>query len=338
MLLLIFMFFGIQMFSTGLLLAFAGMCLCQQQQSSSVSPLQYQSAVSQASYHSGSAGIQQSSQTKLEDIERDSLVADFSQKTQQPTSKSISTVPQQQSYQSAAQSQQYFMQPYQAQQQFYVQPYQAQPYQMAFDYAGVQYMIVPSMYSSNQVYQPYYVPSAPQPSAVPQYVSKQQSSPATAQSQQDYKQQLTASAQTQQDYKTQYVSASPAYQYVQQQSAAAIASPVDYSYITRHPSFKVPATSAAIQPQYQYSAVPQQYPLYQQSQYYYTLPVAQSVGAEQPRIQQSLKSQYSSGVKSTTPFPLQKEAFSYKFESSPLTQQQQQQQSSATYSTLKYSA
>lgn len=387
------------MFSAGLVLAFAGMCLCQQQSTSS-SPSQYQSAA-----------VQQP-QTKLEDIERDTLVAAYGQKTQQPSNKPSSvtpSVPQQQqqqppqSYQTIPQ-QQYFVQPYQGlQQQFFMQPYQAQqqqylaqPYQMAFDYNGVQYSIVsPNSYPGNQFYQQYYVPAA-QPSAVPQYVTKQSSpvaapaqaqqeykqqqfsAPAQAQQEykqqqfsapaqvpQEYKQQFSAPAQVQQEYKQQfvapaqaqleykqqqfnalaqaqqeykqqqqqYVVPSPAYQYVQQPAAPAANGPADYSYVTRHPAttavqFKAPTVTAAAQPQYQYNALPQQYQQQQQQpQYYYTV-----AATEQPRVQQSAKSQFSSGVKSTTPIPLTKEQFAYKFESSP------QQQPGAAYSTLRYSA
>jgi len=393
-------------FSVGLVIAFAGMCLCQQQSTSSSSPSQYQStAVSQASFQAGSAAALQQPQTKLEDIERDTLVAAFGQKTQQPSSKPSSaapSVPQQppsqqppQSYQAVPQ-QQYFVQPYQAlPQQFYAQPYQtqqqqyiAQPYQMAFDYAGVQYSVVgPNSYPGNQVYQQYYVPVVPQPSAVPEYVTKQSfpaaapaqvqqeykqqqfSAPAQAQqvykqqqfaavapgqAQQEYKQQqfaaVAAPAQAQQEYKQQqfnalaqaqqqykqvqqqYVVPSPAYQYVLQPAAPATNGPADYSYSTRHPvttgvQSKAP-TAAAVQPQYQYNALPQQYQQ-QQPQYYYT-----AAAAEQPRVQQSAKSQFSSGVKSTTPTPLVKEQFAYKFESSP----QQQQPGGAAYSTLRFSA
>jgi len=388
------------MFSTGLLLAFAGMCLCQQQSTSS-SPSQYQSAaVSQTSFQTGSA-VQQP-QTKLEDIERDTLVAAFGQKTQQQSNKPSSvtpSVPQQQQQQQPPQSyqtvpqQQYFVQPYHGlQQQFFMQPYQAQPqqylaqpYQMAFDYNGVQYSIVsPNSYPGNQFYQQFYVPAA-QPSAVPQYVTKQFSSaaapaqaqqeykqqqfsaPAQAQQvykpqqvatpvqvQQEYKQQFTAPVQAQQEYKQQqfnvlaqaqqeykqqqqqYVVPSPAYQYVQQPAAPAANGPSDYSYVTRHPAttaaqFKAPTATAAVQPQFQYNALPQQYQQQQQQQqpqYYYTV-----AATEQPRVQQSAKSQFSSGVKSTTPTPLTKEQFAYKFESSP-----QQQQPGSAYSTLRYSA
>jgi len=389
------------MFTTGLVLAFAGMCLCQQQSTSS-SPSQYQSAaVSQASFQTGSA-VQQP-QTKLEDIERDTLVAAFGQKTQANKPSSVTpSVPQQQQQQQPPQSfqtvpqEQYFVQPYQGlQQQFFMQPYQvqpqqylAQPYQMAFDYNGVQYSIVsPNSYPGNQFYQQFYVPAA-QPSAVPQYVTKQ-SSPAAApaqaqqeykqqqfsapaqaqqvykpqqfatpvQVQQEYKQQFTAPVQAQQEYKQQqfnalaqaqqeykqqqqqYVVPSPAYQYVQQPAAPAANGPADYSYVTRHPAtttaqFKAPtAAAAAVQPQFQYNALPQQYQQQQQPQYYYTV-----AATEQPRVQQSAKSQFSSGVKSTTPTPLIKEQFAYKFESSPPQQQQQQQQQGAAYSTLRYSA
>lgn len=366
------------MFSAGLVLAFAGMCLCQQQQqqqqTAGGSPTQYQQqqAVSQASFQTGSAAVPP--QTKLEDIERDSLLASaYGQKTaasqqqQQPGAKlpSASAIPavpqQQQAYQTAPQ-QQYYVQPYQTQQpQFYVQPYQPQPqYQMAFDYAGVQYMII----NPNQMYQQYYVPAAPTPSAVPQYVTKQ-SSPAAAastaaaaattpaaQAQQatEYKQQQFAvpAAQAPQEYKFVVpASVQPAYQYVQQPAAAAAAAAVDYSFLTRHPAvpstqFKAPAASA--QPQYFQYTVPQQQPQYQQQpQFYYTLPgaPAQQVAAEQQapqHVQQSAKSQFSSGVKSTTPTPY-KESFAYKYESSPVPQkQQQQQQPGAAYSTLRYSA
>ena len=403
------------MFSVGLVLAFAGTCLCQQQSTSS-SPSQYQStAVSQTSFQTGSAAALQQPQTKLEDIERDTLVAAFGQKTQQPSNKPSSVTPsvsqqQQQQSQQPPQSyqaypqQQYFVQPYQAlPQQFYMQPYQtqqqylAQPYQMAFDYAGVQYSVVsPNSYPGNQIYQQYYVPAVPQPSAVPEYVTKQSFSAAAAapaqaqqeykkqqfaapaqaqqvykqqqqfaaaaaaaaapaQAQQEYKQQqlfAAAPAQAQQEYKQQqfnalaqaqqqykqvqqqYVAPSPAYQYVQQPAAPAAPSasgPADYSYVTRHPAttavqFKAP--TAAVQPQYQYNALPQQYQQQQQPQYYYTV-----AATEQPRVQQSAKSQFSSGVKSTTPTPLIKEQFAYKFESSP-----QQQPGAAAYSTLRYSA
>ncbi|XP_026817564.1 mediator of RNA polymerase II transcription subunit 15-like [Rhopalosiphum maidis] len=407
-----------KMFSVGLVLAFAGMCLCQQQStSSSQSQYPQSTAVSQSSFQTGSAAALQQPQTKLEDIERDTLAAAFGQKTQQPSSNKPSSVapsvPQQlqsqqppQSYQAIPQ-QQYFVQPYQAlPQQFYMQPYQtqqqylAQPYQMAIDYAGVQYSVVaPNSYPGNQIYQQYYVPAVPQPSAVPEYVTKQ-SFPATAaaapaqvqqeykqqqfsapaqaqqvykqqqfvaapaQAQQEYKQQqfATAPAQAQQEYKQQqfaaapaqaqqeykqqqfnalaqaqqqykqvqqqYVVPSPAYQYVQQPAAPSSNGPADYSYSTRHPAttavqFKAP--TAAVQPQYQYNVLPQQYQ--QQPQYYYTVSAT-----EQPRVQQSAKSIFSSGVKSTTPTPLVKEQFAYKFESSP------QQQPGAAYSTLRYSA
>uniref|UniRef100_A0A2S2P1F9 Uncharacterized protein n=1 Tax=Schizaphis graminum TaxID=13262 RepID=A0A2S2P1F9_SCHGA len=392
-----------KMFSVGLVLAFAGMCLCQQQSTSS-SQSQYPStAVSQASFQTGSAAALQQPQTKLEDIERDNLAAAFGQKTQQPSSKPSSvapSVPQQpqsqqspQSYQAIPQ-QQYFVQPYQAlPQQFYTQPYQtqqqylAQPYQMAFDYAGVQYSVVaPNSYPGNQIYQQYYVPAVPQPSAVPEYVTKQSfpaaaapaqaqqaykqqqfvAAPAQAQqeykqqhftaapaqAQQEYKQQFAATpAQAQQEYKQQqfntlaqaqqqykqvqqqYVVPSPAYQYVQQPAAPSSNGPADYSYSTRHPAttaVQFKALTSAVQPQYQYNALPQQYQQQQQQpQYYYTV-----AATEQPRVQQSAKSQFSSGVKSTTPTPLVKEQFAYKFESSP----QQQQQPGAAYSTLRYSA
>jgi hypothetical protein len=214
-----------KMFSTGLVIAFASMCLCQQQSTSS-SPSQYQSAaVSQASYQTGSAAAQQP-QTKLEDIERDTLVAAYGQKTQQPSNKPSSvapSVPQQQHQQQPPQpyqtvpQQQYFVQPYQGlQQQFYMQPYQtqqqqflAQPYQMAFDYNGVQYSIIsPNSYPGNQIYQQYYVPAA-QPSAVPQYVTKQSyQEAAPAQAQQVYKsQQFAAPTLAQQEYKQQQFAA-----------------------------------------------------------------------------------------------------------------------------------
>jgi len=275
----------------------------------------------------------------------------------------------------------------------------AQPYQMAFDYNGVQYSIVsPNSYPGNQFYQQYYVPAAqPSSSAVPQYVTKQSSpvaapaqaqqeykqqqfsapaqaqqeykqqqfsTPAQAQQvyktqqfvapaqvQQEHKQQFAAPAQAQQEYKQQqfnalaqaqqeykqqqqqYVVPSPAYQYVQQPAAPASNGPSDYSYVTRHPAttavqFKAPTVNAAVQPQFQYNALPQQYQQQQQQpQYYYTV-----AATEQPRVQQSAKSQFSSGVKSTTPIPLVKEQFAYKFESSP------PQQPGAAYSTLRYSA
>lgn len=383
------------MSSVGLVLAFAGMCLCQQQQQQSVggpSSTQYQqqqSAMSQASFQTGSAVLQP--QTKLEDIERDSLSSALGQKTvaqQQPGKSSATVVPatsllQQQAYQAAATpQQQYYVQPYQAQQsQFYVQPYQAQqqylaqPYQMAFDYAGVQYMIInPNAYNPvvSQMYQPYYVPAVPQPSAVPQYVTKSTSSSASAgpsnaattvapitvqqveykqqqfavpaaQSQQEYRQQQFAAptAQAQQDYKYVIPATAPFYQYVQQPATSASApSPVDFSYLTRHPAaapsaqFKAPAVSA--QPQYlQYTAPQQQYQQ-QPQQFYYASPItgqAQQSAEQQPRVQLSAKSQFSSGIKSTTPTPY-KEPFAYKFESTP--SQQPQQQPSATYSTLRF--
>jgi len=347
------------MFSAGLVIAFAGMCMCQQQSAAG--------AVSQASFQTGTAAVVQQPQTKLDDIERDSLAAAFGQKTQQqqpakPSAIAAPALPQQQQQQQQQQAyqavpqQQYFVQPYQAQQQFYVQPYQAQPqqylspYQMAFDYSGVQYMIInPNAYNAgNPVYQQYYVP-APQPSAVPQYVTKQSSpaaavasAPTATQTRQEYKQQKPAApGQAPQEYQQQqqpYVQVPTAgfQQYVQQ--PAAVASPVDFSYVTRHPAqFKAPAL--AVQPQFQFAAVPQQYlqqqqqPQPQQQQYYYNFPAAAGqAAAEQPRVQQSAKSQFSSGVKSTTPAPF-KESFAYKFESSPL----QQQQSGAAYSTLRYS-
>lgn len=400
-----------KMFSVGLVIAFAGMCLCQQQSTSS-SPSQYQStAVSQASFQTGSAAAQP--QTKLEDIERDNLVAAFGQKTQQPSNKPSPVAPsvsQQQQSQQPPQSyqaipqQQYYVQPYQGlPAQFYMQPYQtqqqylAQPYQMAFDYNGVQYSIVsPNSYPGNQIYQQYYVPAA-QPSAVPEYVTKQSfPAAAPAQAQQEYKQQLstpaaqpqqvykqqqfaapaqvqqeyrqqqfaapaqvqqeykqqqltTAPVQAQQEYKQQqfntlaqaqqqykelqqqYVVPSPAYQYVQQPAAPSTNGPADYSYVTRHPAttaVQFKSQAAGAQPQFQYNALPQQYQQQQQPQYYYTV-----AATEQPRVQQSAKSQFSSGVKSTTPTPLIKEQFAYKFESSP-----QQQQPGAAYSTLRYSA
>lgn len=349
------------MFSAGLVIAFAGMCMCQQpQQSANGSPVQYQSAVSQASFQTGLAA--QQSQTKLEDIERDSLATTYGQKTLQPSGKSsannVATVshPQQQTYQAAATPQQTFvlMQPYSVpQQQFYVQPYQ-----MAFDYNGVQYMIVsPNSYNpaaGNQVYQQYYS-AAPQPSAIPQYVTKQSSPTAPAQAQQDYRQQFSTSALAQQEYKQQFAAPALAqqqykqqqfvaptqtqqeykqqYQYVQQPAAPAVGGPVDFSYITRHPAaqFKAPA-AAAVQPQFQFAAIPQQYQ--QPAQLYYNLPAGQAA-TESPRIQQSAKSIFSSGVKSTTPTPY-KESFAYKFETSPV--QPQQQQSGSAYSTLRYSA
>lgn len=373
------------MFSAGLVLAFAGMCLSQQQQQpqqvTGASPTQYQqqTAVSQASFQTGPAAVQPV--TKLEDIEHDSLLAAFGQKTvsQQQPGKPTATpatpaVPQQQQqqiYQTAPQ-QQYYVQPYQAQQQqFYVQPFQAQPYQMAFDYAGVQYMIInPNAYNpANQMFQQYYMPAVPTPSAVPQYVTKQSfpaaaSAPAAqtqqvdykqqqfsatataAPAQQEYKQQQFAAppAQAQQEYKYVVPASAPTYQYVQQPSAAAAAaSPADFSYVTRHPAapsaqFKAPAVSA--QPQYvQYTAPQPQYQ--QQPQFYYPAPTAQQAAEQQvPHVQQSVKSQFSSGVKSTTPTPY-KEPFAYKFESSQVQQSQQkpqQQQPGAAYSTLRYSA
>lgn len=378
------------MFSTGLVLALVGMCLGQQQQLASGPQYPQQSAVSQTSFQIGSAAAQQ---TKLEDIERDSLTAAaYGQKTQpQPAGKSSPAAtaaaaqqqvpPTPQAYQTVP-PQQYYVQPYPAQQpQFYVQPYQAQPYQAAFDYAGVQYMFVNP--SANQVYPQYYVPAVPQPSAVPQYVTKQ-SSPAAykSQAQQEYKaqQQYTAApAQAQQEYKQQqfssaaastpalqqqqqqqYVYSAPAFSYVQQPAVPAAGS-LDFSYVTRHPAattqYKASAPAVQPQQQYQYTAapVPQQQVQYQQTQpqYYYTVP-ATSVGQvaaeqpeqlrqqsqqqqQQPRVQQSAKSVYSSGVKSTTPSPV-KESFAYKFESSPVAQQQQPQQSGAAYSTLRFSA
>jgi len=191
----------------------------------------------------------------------------------------------------------------------------------------------------------YYVPAVAQLSGVPQYVTKPASN--AAQTQQEYKQQKsTAPGNAPREYQQQsYSVPSAGFQYVQQ----AAASPVDFSYVTRHPvavaQTKAPATVAtvAVQPQLQYTAIPQQYlqQQQQQPQYYYNFPAVGQVAAEQPRVQQSAKSQYSSGVKSTTPTPL-KESFAYKFESSPpqlqqQQQQQQQQQSGAAYSTLRYS-
>lgn len=353
-----------QMSTTGLVLVFVGMCLCQQsQQSANGSPSQYQSTLSQGSFQTGSAA--QQPQTKLEDIERDSLATTYGQKTLQQSGKSSATdtatvsqpqQSQQQTYQTAAAPQQayFLMQPYQVpQQQYYVQPYQ-----MAFDYNGVQYMIVsPNAYNpvaGNQVYQQYYS-GAPQPSAIPQYVTKQSSPTAPAQVQQEHRQQFTAPALAQQEYKQpqftipaltqqqykqqQFAAPTQAqqeykqqYQYVQQPAAPAVGGPIDFSYVTRHPAAQFKAPAAAIQPQFQYTAIPQQYQ--QPTQFYYNLP-AGPASTEQPRIQQSAKSQFSSGVKSTTPTPL-KESFAYKFESSPI--QSQQQQSGSAYSTLRYSA
>lgn len=395
------------MFSVGLVLAFAGMCLCSQSTGSYQSP-----------------AIQQT-QIKLEDIERDNLDSAYVQKLQQQGVKSSTAAPatalqQQQSYQP-----QYFsQQPYQAQQQqqyFLQQPYQqaqhqylAQPYQSvaaAFDYPGIQYMFInPSTYNpTNQLYQQFYVPSAAaQPSAVPQYVTKQ-TSPVQYQLQQtnqqqlqfaapqEYKQQTqfvapvrgqqaqfaAAPAQAQQvEFKQQqYTAQAPAFQYAQAPSASAAATPNDFSYITRHPvatpsaaavqfkaPFQAPApavqykpqvtapAAAAIQPQFQYNAAVQpqfqfntaaqpQFQFnaaaqpqfqYQQPQFYYTAPAAATPA---PAVQQSVKSQFSSGIKSTTPFPVKE--FAYKFETPqqiPQQQQQQQQQSGALYSTIKYSA
>lgn len=383
------------MFSIGLVLAFTGVCLCSQSAGSYQSP-----------------AIQQT-QTKLEDIERDNLDSAYVQKLQQQVVKSSTAAPvialqqQQQSYQP-----QYFsQQPYQAQQQqqYYLQqPYQqaqqqylAQPYQSvasAFDYPGVQYMFInPSTYNpTNQIYQQFYVPSAvsaaAQPSAVPQYVTKQ-SSPVQYQQQlqftapQEYKQQtqfvaparaqqveykpqqpqFNAPAQAQQvEFKQQqYTLQAPAFQYIQAPSASAVAAtPNDFSYITRHPvatpsaaaaavQFKAPAPAvqyksqvtaptvavqpqfqynAAVQPQFQFNAAVQPQFQYQQPQFYYTAPAATSA----PAVQQSAKSQYSSGIKSTTPFPVKE--FAYKFETPQQIPQQQQQQSGAIYSTIKYSS
>lgn len=342
------------------MLAFVGMCLCQQQ------PSQYQSQQ------------QAGQQTRLEDIERDSLVAAaaFGQKSQQQTKSSPTAAPpsqqqqqqqQQYAYQTPQQQQiyhpqavaQYVYQP--QQQQFYVQPYQsaqqyvAQPYQMAFDYNGVQYMFVnPQTYgAANQLYQQqYYVPAA-QPSAVPQYVTKQSSAAATVPAaaavpasavqtpSQEYKQQFSAvstPAQVPQEYRQQSaaqadVSAkqqqyvAPAFQYVQQ----AAASGADFGYVTRHPA-QIKA-SVPQQPQYQF--VPQQYqqqPQQYQQQFYYVAPSAAATApAEQPRpqFQLSAKSQFSSGVKSTTPAPIKSTPggdFAYKYESSP-----------QPYSTLRFS-
>lgn len=405
------------MFSVGLVvLALAGACLCQQPQQKSGQYQSPQQAVSQASFQTGSAAVPPS-QTRLEDIERDSSLPAgvFGQKSQQPGGKpstagpAAAVVPAQQQPYSAPQQLPYQAQPQQPavtqfvypQQQYYVQPYQApqqqqqqqylaqQPFQMAFDYNGVQYMIInPQMYTAaNQApyQQQYYVPATAvaQPSAVPQYVTKQSAAPqeykqqsqsaTTAQGSQEYKQQpqsattaqgpqqykqqpqfaAPATAQSPQEYKQQQQFAEdfskqqyvmPTFQFVQQP----VGGPVDFAYVTRHPSaaqFK----TAAVQPQFQYSAVPQQYQQ-QPQQFYYTVPsaagapvpaaaAAAPVSGEQPRVQQSAKSQFSSGVKSTTPFPLKATSdFAYKFESSPQPQQSAPSGPAGAYSTLRFSA
>ncbi|XP_025201923.1 PAX-interacting protein 1-like [Melanaphis sacchari] len=291
-----------KMFSTGLVLAFASMCLCQQQSTSS-STSQYQpTAVSPASFQTGSAAAQQP-QTKLEDIERDNLVAAFGQKTQQPSNKPLSVVssgsqpqqPQQpsQSYQAIPQ-QQYYMQSYQGvPQQFYVQPYQtqqqylAQPYQMAFDYAGVQYSIVnPSSYPGNQIYQQYYVPAA-QPSAVPEYVTKL-SFPATApaQAQQEYKQQqqqqqLSTPTQAQQVYKQQQFAATPAQaqqEYKQQQFTA----PAQVQQEYKQQQLTTPVQAQQEYKQQQFNTLTQAQQQYKQLQQQYVVPSPAYQYVQQP--------------------------------------------------------
>jgi len=214
-------------------------------------------------------------------------------------------------------------------QQEYKQQQFAAPAQAQQVYKQQQFVAAPA-----QAQQEYKQQFAAAP-AQAQQEYKQQFAAAPAQAQQEYKQQqFNALAQAQQQYKQvqqQYVVPSPAYQYVQQPAAPSSNGPADYSYSTRHPAttavqFKAP--TAAVQPQYQYNALPQQYQQQQQQQYYYTVSAT-----EQPRVQQSAKSQFSSGVKSTTPTPLVKEQFAYKFESSP-----QQQPAGAAYSTIRYSA
>jgi len=224
------------MLSVCLVIVFSGMCLCQDNAASVYSQ---QSDGSKASLQTRSAAVQQ---IKLEDIERDSLAAAaaYGQKNQQQAGKPAAPAaiaqqqPQQQSYQAVApqqqqqQQQQFYVQPYNAQQQqFYVQPYNAQqqqylaqPYQSAFDYAGVQYMIInPNAYNPvNPIYQQYYVPAA-QPATVPEYVTKQ-SIPAPAQ--QEYKQQQAAvSVQAQPQYRQQFAAAQAQQEYKQQQAVAA---------------------------------------------------------------------------------------------------------------------
>jgi len=219
----------------------------------------------------------QQPQTKLEDIERDTLVAAFGQKTQQPSSKPSSvapSVPQQQqlppqAYQTVPQ-QQYFVQPYQGlQQQFYTQPYQpqqqqylAQPYQMAFDYAGVQYSVVgPNSYPGNQIYQQYYVPAA-QSSAVPQYVTKQSyPAAAPAQAQQEYRpQQFDTPYQTQQDA------------YKQQQFATPAKAPQEYKQQQQQQQLATPTQAQQEYKQQQFNALAQAQQEYKQQQQQYVVP------------------------------------------------------------------
>ncbi|XP_050422391.1 uncharacterized protein LOC126834486 [Adelges cooleyi] len=367
-----------KMFSTGLVFALAGMCMCQ---AASNTPSQYQSlqAVSQSSFQSGPAVVPQ---TRLEDIERDSSkpsqasiksagpspAASPLQAQQQPAAGQVLAYPQQQ----------YFVQPYQGQQQQYL----AQQYPAPFDYSGVQYMFInPTAY--NQAYQPYYVQTA-QPSAVPQYVTKSQNgspaassqstsaaSPTSNQGPVEFKQQFAstqgapaaAAAPSLAGYKqVQYVEAAPApaFQYVPQPAV----NPAEFAYVTRHPStaqFKTSApTAAAAQPQFQYAAIPQQF---QQPQFYFNVPQQQTYSAvpqqqtfsavpqqqtfsaipqqqtfsavpvEQTRVQPSVKSQFSSGIKSTTASPTKGSDFAYKFESSP---PQSQSSNTGAYSTLRF--
>lgn len=220
------------------------MCLCDP---ASSSPSQYQpSAVSQASFQTGSAVVQQP-QTKLEDIERDSLTTAYGQKTQQQLGKPAANIPvaaqQQPAYRAVGAQQQYFIPSYQTQQQqFYIQPFQAQPqyfpqpYQSVFDYPAVQYLVNSNAYNpGSPIYQQYYIPAA-QPSPIPQYVTKQlspavQTQPKlqnsiTAQITQEYKQQFAAPVQPQQEYKQQQF-ATPA-QVQQQQFAATGQAPQEY--------------------------------------------------------------------------------------------------------------
>ncbi|XP_050539886.1 protein bunched, class 2/F/G isoform-like [Daktulosphaira vitifoliae] len=204
-----------KMFSIGLVFTLASMCLAQTHTNS---PSQYQTqSLSQSTFQNGPA-VQ--TQTRLEDIERD-FSSTPSSKPQQsfgktPQSATPSFQAQQQLQQPPNQilgypQPQYYIQPYQGQQQLL-----AQQFPTAFDFPGIQYMFInPAAFNTQQ----YYV-QAPQPSAIPQYVTKQSSSSALLPSTSSPLNKLAPS-----EFKPQFVANDPALASFKQQGQFVEAAP-----------------------------------------------------------------------------------------------------------------